>query len=65
MAPVLWLGIYLVIGVAALWACQSSSACRLHARLDRNQTIVSGLGALFGHSPAVRPHAGAANDSAR
>jgi hypothetical protein len=53
----LWLGFYLFVGVAALWACQKSSACRRQTRLDRNQRIVSGLASLFGTSgiSAARP----------
>lgn len=56
MVPVLWLGIYLFVGVVALWACHNSSACRRQTRLERNHRIVSALGSLFGHNGAsARP----------
>lgn len=66
MVPVLWLGIYLFVGVVALWACHNSSACRRHARLDRNHRIVSALGSVFGHGgPSARLLAAPAKVPAR
>lgn len=64
MVPLLWLGIYLFVGVVALWACNNSSACRRRARLDRNHRIVSSLGSLFGHDESAHPLAAPAKVSA-
>ncbi|HEX2180252.1 MAG TPA: hypothetical protein VHL54_12175 [Actinomycetota bacterium] len=65
MVPVLWLGIYLFLGVVALWACRNSSACRRRARLDRDHRIISSLGSLFGHGESVNRLAAPAKASAR
>jgi hypothetical protein len=44
VTPLLWLAMYLSVGVLVLLACYHSSACRVSSRLERNRLIASFIG---------------------
>jgi hypothetical protein len=50
VASVLWLGTYLLLGAAALWACYNTTSCLVRARAERNGRILAALGLPAGSS---------------